>query len=248
MRTQLAATAIALLVASGLQAAHHEATETLAERLASPERPQEDRARDAGRKPAEVLSFLGIEPGMTVIDLIAAGGYYTEVLSIAVGSSGRVYAQNPEFVLRFREGRNDKALTARLAGDRLPNVVRLDQEISQVALEPGSIDAAITALNYHDIHNRSGPEAAAAFLRAVWGLLKPGAVLGIVDHSGGVGDDEELHRIDQRVVEQAALAAGYEIAGRSDVLRNPEDDRTGSVFAPGLRGRTDRFVLKLRKP
>ena len=83
----------------------------LTARLASSERPETDRARDAGRRPAEVVSFLGVKPGMTVIDLVAAGGYYTEVMSLAVGPEGKVYAQNSAFVLKLRDGANEKAIS-----------------------------------------------------------------------------------------------------------------------------------------
>jgi predicted methyltransferase len=221
----------------------------VAERLASPDRPEADRARDAGRRPAEVVAFLGIEPGMTVIDLIAAGGYYTEVLSLAVGSEGRVYAQNSPYVLQMRGGANEKAITARLAGGRLANVSRIDRETSELGLAPGSVDAALTALNFHDVYNSRGEEAAAAFLAAVFRVLKPGGVLGLIDHAGSPdGDDAELHRIDETLVDAAVTKAGFEIEAKSDILRNAGDDRSKHVFDPAIRGHTDRFVMRLRKP
>ena len=221
----------------------------VAARLASGDRPAEDRARDGGRRPAEVVAFLGIEPGMTVVDLIAAGGYYTEVLSLAVGPKGKVYAQNGEFVLKMRDGANDKAMTARLAGGRLPNVERIDREAADMGLEPGSVDAAVTALNFHDVYNARGPEAAAGFLAAVLQALKPGGVLGLVDHDAKAdADNTELHRIQESRVTAAVEAAGFEIEAKSDVLRNPADDHTKNVFDPSIRGKTDRFVLRLRKP
>ncbi len=240
---------LALGLASGLLlGSHHEGTD-LASRLASSSRAAEDRARDAGRKPAEVVAFVGIEPGMSVIDLIAAGGYYTEVLSLAVGPKGRVYAQNGAYVLEIRDGANDKALTKRLAGNRLPNVVRLDQEVADLELEPGSLDAAFTSLNFHDVYNGRGPEGADAFLKKVHELLEPGGVLGLVDHTGKAGaDNEELHRIEPSKVEATVNAAGFEIEARGRMLRNPRDDGTKRVFDPEIRGRTDRFVLRLRKP
>lgn len=221
----------------------------LSERLADASRPAADRERDAGRKPAAVVAFLGIGPGMRVIDLIAAGGWYTEVLSLAVGDDGVVYAQNPEAVLKFRDGANDRALTQRLAGDRLPNVKRVDARVAESGIAPGSLDAAITALNFHDVHHGRGSDAAAAFLEAVYALLRPGGVLGIIDHVGvGGADDPELHRIEPDVAIAAARAAGFELEARSDLLRNPEDDHTKSVFDASIRGHTDRFLLRLRKP
>ncbi len=125
-------------------------TADLAAALDNPNRPEADKERDAGRKPAEVVVFVGIEPGMTVLDVMASGGWYTEVLSVAVGPDGTVYAQNEPAALARRDGANDKAITARLADDRLTNVQRVDQELTGLELEPGSVDAAITALNFHD--------------------------------------------------------------------------------------------------
>ncbi len=228
----------------------HAGSNDLETRLASESRSEKDRARDPGRKPAAVVAFLGIEPGMTVMDLIAAGGYYTEVLSLAVGPKGHVIAQNPAFVLQFRDGANDKALTARLANDRLPNVERLDREIEKLGLEPNRLDAVVTALNFHDVYNGSGPEAAQKMLETIHHLLKPGGVLGLIDHAGNPGnpDNEKLHRIDEKLAVETARKAGFIVEATSDVLRHPEDDRTHFVFAEGMRGATDRFVLKLRKP
>jgi predicted methyltransferase len=218
----------------------------LAQALASGARSAEDRERDAGSRPAEVIAFLGIEPGMQVIDVIAAGGYYTEVLSLAVGPGGRVYAQNPDVVLKLRDGANDAAITARLAGGRLANVVRLDRELADTGIAPGTLDAAITSLNFHDVYNGRGPEAATAFLVAIRGLLKPGGVLGVIDHAGSAGaDNEALHRIEESLVDAAAAAAGFEVEARSDLLRSPADDHTLNVFDPAVRGKTDRFLLRL---
>ncbi|MCH8142203.1 MAG: class I SAM-dependent methyltransferase [Proteobacteria bacterium] len=216
--------------------------------LSGGDRADADKARDAGRKPAQVVAFLGISEGMTVMDLIAAGGYYTEVLAHAVGESGRVYAQNPAMVLRFRDGANDKAMAARLANDRLPNVVRWDHEMTDIGLDAGSLDAAITALNFHDIYNND-PAVAADFLTAVMQLLKPGGVLGIIDHHGNAGaDNAALHRMEKSKALEAITAAGFEVVGDSDLLSNAADDRTQMVFAADLRGKTDRFLVKLRKP
>ncbi len=211
------------------------------------ERSSADQARDAGRKPAQVLEFIGVQPGMTVIDLIAAGGWYTEVLAAAVGSEGTVYAQNPAAVLQFRDGANDKALTARLADDRLPNVVRLDAEVGEFGIEPGSVDVIFTALNFHDVYNRD-PAQAAGMAQVMKALLKPGGVLGIVDHDGNEdADNAKLHRMQKAQAVTLLEELGYVVAS-SDVLANANDDRTQFVFAEGLRGATDRFVLKAVKP
>ena len=240
------------------QAAHEEpaapameepAANDLASLLASEDRSEADRARDAGRKPADVIAFLGIGPGMNVIDVIAASGYYTEVLSLAVGSDGHVAAQNPAFVLEFREGANDKALNERLADNRLANVSRLDKEVADISSADGPFDAAITALNFHDIYNGFGEEAAVGSLQVIYAALKPGGVFGVIDHQGIEGSDNEaLHRGLKADAVRVAEAAGFVVEGDSDLLHNPDDDMTQGVFAEGIRGQTNRFLLKLRKP
>ena len=209
------------------------------------DRPSEDIARDSQRKPFQVLEFLGVQPGMTVLDVIASGGYYSEVLAHAVGEQGLVYAQNPAVVLRFFGGASDRALQARTA--RVPNLRRLDREFGDIGLPSESIDVAITALNFHDIYNRS-PAQAHAVLLAIKHVLKPGGVLGIVDHNSLDGADHAaLHRIPEQLVIKAAEEAGFQVS-RSPLLANADDDYSLGPFAPTTRGQTDRFVLKLTKP
>ena len=246
----LALVSLAILASYPMAAAADEHGEVgLAERLAADGRAVADKKRDAGRKPADVVAFLDVEPGMTVVDLIAAGGYYSEVLSLAVEGEGTVYAQNPPRFLQFRDGAYEKAMTRRLEGNRLPNVKRLDQDLSEVKLAPGTVDFAITALNFHDVYNGSGSAAAQAFLGHVLKLLKPGGVLGVIDHSGAAGNDNvKLHRIEEQKVRETAKQAGFEVVESSDLLRNPADDLSNGVFDPAIRGHTDRFLLKLRKP
>lgn len=212
-------------------------------------RSAEDLARDEARKPAEVISFLGIEPGMTVLDLLAAGGWYTEVLSLAVGPEGKVYAHNTELTLSFRDGANEKAISARLADNRLPNVERLDRELTDLGLAPGSIDAAMFALNFHDVYNAAGPEATQTVLAALFDVLKPGGMLAIIDHDGAAGaDNKSLHRIERAKVIEAVEASPFVVDAESGVLHHPEDDLSLMVFDPAIRGKTHRFVLRLKKP
>lgn len=238
-----------LLITLHAQSEYDGPVELLQKQLAASSRSDADKARDAGRKPAAVVTFLGFGERARILDVIAAGGYYTEVLSVAVGPAGRVHAQNNAFVLQLRDGANDKAMTARLAGGRLANVERLDREIAELGLAPGSIDAAVTALNFHDIYNGRGTEAAQAFLSSVRKLLKPGGTLGIIDHFGSAeGDNTALHRIELSMVLAAVKAAGFELEATGELLRNAADDRSLNVFDPSVRGHTDRFVLKLRKP
>ncbi|GAB1261397.1 class I SAM-dependent methyltransferase [Aurantivibrio plasticivorans] len=214
--------------------------------LNSDKRTAGDSERDAGRKPAEVLAFLGVSEGSTVLDLMASGGWYTEVMSLTVGESGKVYAQNSPAFLKFRDGYYDKALTERLAGNRLPNVQRINADFNAMGLE-NEVDVAITALNFHDIYNRN-PDDAIAMLKDVKKALKPGGVIGLIDHDGNPeADNNKLHRMTKAQAIAAAEAAGYEVTS-SDLLSNSEDDHTQGVFSQGLRGKTDRFLLKLKKP
>jgi len=215
----------------------------------TPGRSDEDKARDIQRSPGQVLTFLGLRSGDTVLDVWASGGWYTEVLSIAVGPEGRVYSQNAPQVLLFSDGFYDKALTARLADSRLPNVVRLDEEVVNPSLSPQSVDFVMTALNFHDVYNRQGAEAAGTFLEAILNVLKPGGTLGLIDHVGNAdADNAALHRIEPSLVRTAAMNAGFIIEAESDLLAHPEDDHSKGVFDPLVRGNTDRFVLRLRKP
>lgn len=240
--------AIALFAWTASEAYANPPSADLTRRLAEGGRSSADKARDARRQPAEVINFLGIEAGMKVMDLIAAGGYYTEVLSEAVGPKGRVYAQNGDFVLKISDGANDKAMTARLANGRLPNVERLDREVKDLSFD-GTLDAVLTALNFHDIYNDGGADAVNEMLTKILNSLRPGGVLGLIDHAGNPKvNNEKLHRVDEAKVVEAAKAAGFIAEASSDILRHPEDDRTQFVFANGLRGATDRFVLRLRKP
>lgn len=246
--------AAALIAACAAPAAKQGAARTswtapaLATALSVGKRPQEDIDRDEDRKPAELLTFFGLERGMTAVDLIALGGYLTEALAVAVGPQGKVYAHNPPAALKLREGVYDRALTERLAGNRLPNVVRVDSDLPVAAIPAGSVDVAITAMNYHDVYNRD-PALARGFVQAVYAMLKPGGVFGVTDHVGVEGQDNaRLHRVPkQRLLEDAA-AAGFIVEAESPVLAHAADDHTRPVFDPQLRGRTDQFVVRLRKP
>lgn len=233
-----------LVIASGASGADS----GLARALESPSRPQADRDRDADRKPDALMKFFGVHPGMTAMDLIAGGGYMTEVLSISVGPKGKVYSQNPPAMLE-PGGRYLAQVEARFAGGRLPNVVRVDEDPPAAdKVPPGSVDFAITAMNLHDLYNRD-PAKALDFMKAVFTTLKPGGVFGVIDHVGKPdADNAKLHRMPKQAALDLAREAGFTVEAESNLLAHPQDDHTQMVFAPGLRGKTDQFVLKLRKP
>ncbi len=218
--------------------------------LANPARPQADRDADARRKPAETLDFFGIGPGMTVVDLIASGGYYTEVLSNAVGANGKVYMQNAPASLQGERGtRTEQAITERLAGGRLANVERLNRDAADLGLPDNSLDAAVIALEYHELFRSADPDAERKFLNEMKRVLKPGGILGVIDHAGNAGNDNgPMHRAELDKVLAGARAAGFIVDGTSDLLANPADDRSKTVFDPAFRGVTDQFIVKLRNP
>lgn len=226
-----------------------------------PLRPDEDRRRDADRRPADVLTFFGIEEGQRVVDLQSTRGYYTEILSSVVGPDGRVYAQNNAFVLnRFAEQPLTERL-ARLSGAGRRNVERIDAELDEMEL-PGNLDAAIFVRFYHDLFWLPTPDGAQAdrreFLRRVFEALRPGGVFGVVDHHAEADSGERdaldpregLHRIDAELVKREVLAAGFVLDGESDVLANPEDTRDWNIFADDAarRDKTDRFVFRFVRP
>lgn len=221
--------------------------------LASDARPDGDVARDAGRKPAEVLAFFGIEPGMSVLDMFSGGGYYSEILSNVVGEKGHVVAHSNKAYLQFV----GEEFVARYAGGRLPNVDILMAENNKLRLDANQFDAIMMGLAYHDTYwvnpDIGWPKVDRdQLLATLFAALKPGGVLGVTDHHAAKGTEsgsvQELHRIEKSVVVADLEAAGFELEAESDLLRNAEDDHSKSVFAPEVRGHSDRFVLRFRKP
>lgn len=211
--------------------------------LAAPGRAAEDKARDAARRPIQVIQFLGITDGMTAVDVIAFQGWYTEVLSAAVGPNGRVYSQNPAFFAQrpaVMEAEKEKAA-------RLGNVEAVHGDLAAAGIS-NQADAAITALNIHDLYNMGGEEAALPLLRDVYGALKPGGVFGVIDHVGTAGQDNAaFHRIEKSVVRDLLVKAGFTIEAESDLLANPADDHMRSVRDPSLGRDTDRMLFRARK-
>lgn len=211
--------------------------------LAAPARPDADKQRDATRKPIETVQFLGIKTGQTVIDVLAGGGWFTEVLSAAVGPTGKVYAQNSEYALR-REG-FVAAETQR--HQRLGNVSAIHGDLATANLV-GSVDAAITAMNLHDVYNGPGGEAGAInFAKTIFTALKPGGVFGVIDHIGVAGQDNAaLHRMQVAQARDVLTKAGFVIEAESPLLANPADDHTKGVR--DVTGGTDQFLFRARKP
>ena len=219
--------------------------------LGNADRPADDRALDAARKPGDVMMFAGIAPGMKVLDINSAGGYYSELLSLTVGTEGTVYAHNGLIYWDFIK----RTEPIRYADDRLANVVQIHEDNESVDLPSGSLDAAIAVLAYHDYfftrETRGGREDVAPVLKSIYNALKPGGSFTIVDHiaAAGTGPDDfdKLHRIDPAFVQKQMEDAGFTLAGSSNALINETDDPKRSPFADDLRRKTSRFILKFTK-
>ena len=223
------------------------------EQALTADRLKGDVERDAGRKPDEVLAFFGIEPGMVVLDMFSGGGYYSEILARVVGADGHVDAHANLAYIGFV----GDEFTARHAVGRLENVTVLMAENNELALEAARYDAITMVLSYHDLYyddpERGWPRFdVPALLAELHEGLRPGGILGVIDHQAAPGSPAEsgntVHRIDADIVIEELTAAGFVLEDRSDILRNDADDHSISVFDPAVRGSTDRFVLRFRKP
>ena len=223
------------------------------EAVANEARGEKDREIDERRKPAEIMRFFEIKPDMKVLDVFAGGGYYSELISYVVGENGEVTLYNNAPWDKFV----GKAVSERLAGERLPNVERLIATPESLIDLDRQYDAAIFVLGMHDVyyaHPEDGwPEIdKQKFLKGIHHLLKDGAVFGVIDANAVSGANnaevgKSLHRVDPKAMIDDIVAAGFKLEAQSEVLRNPDDDKVSSVFTPENRYRTDRSVVKFRK-
>jgi predicted methyltransferase len=240
-----------LIVAMGVAAAAAGSDTAIERAVAQEGRTDADRARDVTSKPAQVLEFFGVKPGMVVVDLFGGGGYYTELVSYVVGEEGKVYHHTPEVYLQYI----GKELETRFAGDRLKNVVRLLTEADDFGLPKGEADIVLMVMTYHDVYFVTERRPAIDrdhYWAQIRSALKPGGTLAIVDHVAVAGTGstaaQNLHRIDKDFAKKDIEAAGFIFEASSDVLRNPDDDHTLLVFDPKIRRKTDRFVYRFKKP
>jgi predicted methyltransferase len=217
----------------------------------APDRSPEDRALDAGRHPVELLKFIDLRPGMKVAEIAAGGGYTTELLARAVGSTGAVFGQNSKFVLeRFAE----KPWSERLKKPVMSNVIRVDQPFDDpLPPKAANFDVVINVLFYHDTVWQKTDRA--RMNRSIFEALRSGGAYVIIDHSAragaGITEAETNHRIEESVVREEIEKAGFRLAASADFLRNPNDTRDWSAsprVAGERRGTSDRFVLKFVKP
>ena len=220
--------------------------------VADKARPEEDKQRDANRKPDETLAFADVRAGQPIGELSPGGGYFSRILSKAVGPKGHVFAiVSPRSPTAPADQPDRNAPIRALAADPNYSNISVEERVAGKVSLPTSVELIFTALNYHDLHNVPNLDMA-VFNKSVFDALKPGGLYVIVDHSAQTGsgsrDTSTLHRIDVDTVRQEVTAAGFKLVASSNILNNTADDRTATVFDPTVRGKTDQFILKFRKP
>lgn len=240
------------VIAFGAAGPAPDVSASLAAAVADSSRPDSDTTRDADRKPEQTLAFSGIKPGDHVADYVADSGYFTRLFSSVVGSKGHVYAVEPTAFFRFE---HFVKAVAELQGYAVthPNVTVTTAAALEGLRFPEKLDLFWISRNYHDLHDKfMGPVDTDAFNKAVYDALRPGGSYVVLDHSASPGATadvtETLHRIESSTVRREVEAAGFKFESESSILANPADPRTARVFDPTIRGHTDQFILKFRKP
>ncbi len=241
----------ALLGSPTMQAADLPAT-PIAAAIAAPERSDKDRERDQKDRPAEVMAFAGIRPGMAIADVFGGGGYWTELLARAVGPDGKVSLVNNSPYLNFAL----EDLKTRFTKDRLPNVTRRTVETCDMKLGEAGYDLILIVMSYHDLYyvdEEGGWPAihASGFLDQLHAALKPGGSLLIIDHAAANGSGSahagDLHRIEEAFAKRDLESHGFKLEKTWDGYRNSSDDLSKIVFDPAVRGKTDRFTHLYRR-
>jgi len=219
--------------------------------VASPARA-DDKVGDARRHAPELLAFSQVKPGDRVLELIPGNGYFTRLFSLVVGPRGKVYALWPT---EYANEAVSNVEDMKKMGRKKPftNVVTMGPQAAKDFAAPEPLDLVFTSQNFHDYPDAfMGKVPPAVFVAAVYKALKPGGTFIVIDHSAkagsGLAATDTLHRIDEEAVKRVVTAGGFKLDGELGVLRNPADDRTLKVFDPKVRGHTDQFVLRFRKP
>lgn len=244
----LASLLLTLIIPFTQVTAAQDTKDIIAAAIADPARPDSDREQDADRKSQQVLEFSGIKPGDRVADFIPGRGYVTRLFSKIVGDNGYVYAIVPA------ELPDRMAIAVKKIADDpgYGNVTVLRDPVNSFKV-PEKLDMVWTSMNYHDLHDAFlGPADLGKVNKAIFNALKPGGIYLVLDHAAasgsGLRDTDTLHRIDPAAVKKEVEAAGFKLEAESSVLKNPHDDHTMKVFNPDIRGKTDKFIFKFRKP
>lgn len=253
MRKMILAT-IALALAAPMAAKTRTGAADVAAGVAQAGRPADQVKLDEVRKPVEVLGFMGLKRDDRVLDYFTGAGYYADIMATAVGPQGHVTGWNSASF-----GRNEKiakALTDIRA--RHPNASFYSSPTTAIAFPANTYDFALLHLVYHDAYWESAQFGLpridpATVVQAIWNAVKPGGTVAVIDHVATPGGDtrevvDKLHRIDPAVVRADFERAGFVLEAQSELLRVATDDHSKNVFDPSIRGRTDRFVYRFRKP
>lgn len=235
----------ALLLAS---AAHSQTPASVAAAVSNPARPASDTARDAARKPDAMLDFSRVKPNDQVVDFIPGHGYFTRLFAVAVKPGGHVVAiVPPQSAKGDAEG---AAMINAIAADAAYGDVSVIDSIGNPAI--GKVNVFWTAQNYHDLHNALSVGEVIALNESIYKIVKPGGYYVIVDHAAAAGSGlaaaKDLHRIDPETVKAEVEAAGFIFDGDSGALANPDDPHTANIFDASIRGKTDQFMLRFKKP
>jgi predicted methyltransferase len=222
--------------------------------VAAKDRPAEDTARDTARHTLALLVFSTAKPGDRVLDLMPGGGFFTRLFSHVVGPNGHVFSVIPAELAKLIP-KQAAAIAALAAQPEYPNVSAVVEPTAATGTtalaKGGALDVVWTSNNYHDVYGFFGANQAAAMDAAIFKALKPGGVFVVVDHvalPGATNAPSKQHRIDPETVKAQVLAAGFVLDSSTDVLRNPADPHTAAVFAPAIKGHTDQFAFRFRKP
>ena len=243
--------AASLLAATPISASA--APPDVAAAIAAPSRTPDNVKLDESRKPAEVLNFFGLKPGMRVADMFGANLYWAEIMAPVVGPRGRVTIWQPSQFLNDDRRKNFAAFAR-----RQKNVSLISSPFEALNLPANAYDFMIMNLDYHDVYFENAERKIVRmdpdqWLKKLYPAMRPGAVVGIIDHVALPNNDTratvaKLHRIDPEIVKADFRRAGFELVGIRNFLRNPADDHSVTVFDPKVRGKTDRFVFRFRKP
>lgn len=221
--------------------------------VSDPARPAADRDIDARRKVGQIMMFAEVKPGQKVLELLPGSGYFTRVFSAIVGSSGHVYTVWPyPGSTKPAPSKGYTAFSAVAAEPHYANISLLQQPAAELSA-PEPVDLVFTSQNYHDYLNPSmGPVDMVKFDREVFATLKPGGLFVVIDHAAPAGsgatDTNTLHRVDPALVKKQVEEAGFVFDGQSEALHNPKDPHDIKVFDPSIRGHTDQFIYRFRKP
>ena len=246
-KSTLVVLSLSLIISCEAPAQNHETIVDAA--VNNPARAEANSVRDSLRMPGDVIKFMGVKPGDTVLDMVSNGGYYAEILAGVVGDGGRVIAHM--FSNSGMDPNNAYAEYIRNK-DHMINVIPIYADFKNLVVEENSLDAVFLILNFHDFYFDRFDVDVEKILAMYSSAIKSGGIMAIVDHDAGEGAPSSsgttVHRIDPKIVKRDMEKAGFEFVGALDILKNDVDDPSKSVFDESVRGKTSRFILKFKNP